>query len=230
MKKSFAALTTLISIVLFFGFYFFSCYAAEIGYVSDYFKITLRAGPGTNYKILAFLSSGEPLEIISKQGNWIKVRPLNSKYKNKEGWVLSRFIIKRKPYKKVADELIEKNAQLKEKLLQLKNELDNVVKSQKELSQQLNSTIKAYQEIKQKYDSLKRECTSFLVLKRKYKNNMKELNKLKLELNKIKKENEELKRSQAHRWFAMGAFVLFSGIVLGFIFGRQKKKRSIYYS
>ena len=224
MRRFFLILTFGFSILCSF------CYAGEIGYVSDYFQITLRAGPGTDYKILAFLSSGERVEIINEQGDWYKVRLLNPKYKNKEGWVLSRFIIKRKPYKELADELIKKNARLKEEISQLEGKLSEVTESQRRLSQQLKDTAQAYQEVEQKYESLKKDCSNFLSLKQRYDMNVKELKKIKSKLNKVEKENEELKRSQAHRWFATGAFVLFSGIVLGFILGRQKKRRSIYYS
>ena len=213
MKKFFF----IISIALFF--FCINASAKEIGYISDHFLVTLRAGPGTNYKILALLGSGEPLKIISKKRNWTKVRPLNPKYKGKEGWILNRFIMKRRPYKSLVDELAKKNAQLKEQLQKLTNQLNEVTASHQ-----------AYQEIKQRYESLKKECSEVLSLKKKYSNNIKQLKEMKSKLEKIKKENEELKRSQAHRWFSMGAFVLFSGIVLGFILGRQKKRSSIYYS
>ena len=109
-------------------------YAEEIGYISDSFTITLRAGPGVEYKILSFLSSGEAVEIISSDGDWTQVRPLNPRYKN-EGWVLSRFIMKRKPYKDIVKGLYKENSKLREKVSELKKQLDIKVSNEKELNE-----------------------------------------------------------------------------------------------
>jgi len=202
-------------------------YAQDIAYISDSFKITLRAGPGVEYKILAFLRSGEAVEIISSNGDWTKVKPLNPKYK--EGWVLSRFIMKRKPYKFVTNDLNKENAKLKEAFSQLKHLLSEKINNEIELSQKLKKMTQLYQEIKYKYDTLRRDSADYLKLRDAYEKNKKELKEIKDEINRLKKENDDLKRSQAHRWFLMGAFVLFSGIVLGLILGRQQRRRRILY-
>ena len=209
---------------------FFSCsvQGEEIGYVSDSFWITLRTGPGINYKIITFLKSGEPLKIISKEGNWTKVKLL--KDKSKEGWVLSRFIMKRKPCKSLINELVKKNTQLKETVSQLQIQLANITKENEELSKKLEKISNDYQDLKERYETLKKDSSDFLSLKERYEDTAKKLKKAESKIKKLEKENDLLKRSQAHRWFLMGAFVLFSGIILGLIMGRQKKRRSIYYS
>ena len=219
-------------IILCFIFFLNSSYAQkeEIGYVSDSFWITLRAGPGLDYKIIAFLKSGEPIKIISTEGDWTKVQPLSPKHKDKKGWVLSRFIIKRKPYKAIADELLKENTRLKESISQLETQLVNTIKEKKELAEKLKKISDAYQDTEEKYKTLKRESADFLSLKAKYENTAKKLKKAESKIEKLERENDFLKKSQAHRWFLMGAFVLFSGIIFGLIIGRQKRRRSIYYS
>jgi len=203
-------------------------YAGDIVYISDSFKITLRAGPGIEYKILAFLSSGESVEIISSDGDWTKVKPLNPKYK--EGWVLSRFIMKRKPYKFLLKKINEENTKLKMEISQLKKQLDQKILNEKVLNEKLQNITQLYQETKNKYETLKRDSADYLNLKAAYEKNKKELNNMKNKIDKLKKENENLKKTQAHRWFLMGAFVLFSGVILGLILGRQqKRRRSLYY-
>ena len=45
--------------------------------------INLRKGPGTKYSILWEYGNGYPLEIISKEGNWIKVKD----FEKDTGWI-----------------------------------------------------------------------------------------------------------------------------------------------
>ncbi len=48
-------------------------------------EINLRAGPGTNHETTYSINRGFPLRVISRQGDWLKVRD----FENDEGWVLS---------------------------------------------------------------------------------------------------------------------------------------------
>ena len=206
-----------------------SSYAGDKAYVSDSFSITLRAGPGTDYKILAFLPSGEPLQIISTQGDWTKVKPLNPRYKS-EGWVLTSFIMARKPCKLILKNINKENSRLKQEVADLTKGLNEKIAMEKTLTEKLKNLSAMYQEVKAKYDTLKRDASDYLDLKARYEKTKKILEQKKSELKRLKKENEYLKRSQAHRWFLMGAFVLFSGVLLGLILGRQRsKRRSLYY-
>ena len=206
-----------------------SSYAGDMAYVSDSFWITLRTGPGIEYKIIAFLPSGEPLQVISSEGEWTKVKPLNPKYKS-EGWVLTRFIMGNKPCKLVLKGINKENSKLKLELSTLRKQLSEKISVEKALNEKLKDISQLYQEVKDKYEALKRDSTDYLSLRAKYEKNKRKLSKIKAETDRLKRENEYLKKSQAHRWFLMGAFVLFSGIILGLILGRQqKKRRSLYY-
>jgi SH3 domain protein len=61
---------------------------AETRYVSDQLVITLRAGKGTEFKIIDYLRTGDALEVLSEEGNYLKVRTA----KGEEGWVRSRYV------------------------------------------------------------------------------------------------------------------------------------------
>lgn len=204
-------------------------YAEEIGYVTDSFKVTLRAGPGIEYKIIALLSSGEPVKIISQNGNWTKVIVLSQKHKNMEGWMLTSFIMKRKPYKSIIESLREENISLKEEVLQLKNQLDEMKKSNEELDQKLEEISQKYEDVKNRYETLKKDSSDFLSLRKRFEETKRELKKIRQKTEKLSKENEFLKKTHAHKYLLTGAFILFSGIILGLILGRRKR-RSIYYS
>jgi SH3 domain protein len=68
---------------------------ANRAYVTDSFEITLRTGPGNENKIIAMLFPGRPLDVLSTQGEWSRVRVLDS---DKEGWVMTRYLVTRLPW------------------------------------------------------------------------------------------------------------------------------------
>ncbi len=56
-------------------------------------KVNMRSGPGTKYAILWELGKGYPLQVVSRQGNWLKVRD----FENDEGWIY-RPLVAKKPH------------------------------------------------------------------------------------------------------------------------------------
>ncbi len=56
-------------------------------------KVNLRSGPGQNHSILWEYGKGFPVKIISKQGQWIRIRD----FENDSGWVHDSLLSK-KPY------------------------------------------------------------------------------------------------------------------------------------
>lgn len=46
-------------------------------------NINLRKGPGTKYSILWEYGNGYPLQVVTKKGNWVKVRD----YEKDSGWI-----------------------------------------------------------------------------------------------------------------------------------------------
>ncbi|MCK4728329.1 MAG: hypothetical protein KAT27_05355, partial [Desulfobacterales bacterium] len=49
---------------------------ADKAYVTDWFRISLRRGPSIENKILKFLPSGLPVEVLESQEGWNRVRLL----------------------------------------------------------------------------------------------------------------------------------------------------------
>ncbi len=52
--------------------------------------VNLRSGPATNDEILFQLPAGYPLQVLSKQGKWLKVRD----YENDKGWIYASLVSK----------------------------------------------------------------------------------------------------------------------------------------
>jgi len=66
---------------------------AQPFYVNDVSKVTLRAGPGYDHKILAVLNSGDTLTLVERGKDWSRVRLANGT----EGWMATRLLTTDEP-------------------------------------------------------------------------------------------------------------------------------------
>jgi len=97
-------------------------------YVTDSFRISLRKGPSNENKILKFLPSGIAVDVLESQEGWTRVRPLEPGQGDIEGWILSRYLITRLPWEVHARSLKLENNKLKEKLVRIEKEWEEVLK------------------------------------------------------------------------------------------------------
>lgn len=203
---------------------------ARKAYVMNPTKITLRKGPGVGEKIIAMLPQDEPVEVLDTKEGWSHVRLLETKRQNREGWVVSGYLVSRVPWKIQTGLLKEENVRLKEKLNKIEKEWRELSGERKELSGKLGKNETILDTIRERYETLKKEASGYLKLKKKY-----EITKTKMETaqattEKLTKENLVLKSSQRNTWFLTGGAVLLVGLIFGLIMGRQQKKRkSSYY-
>ena len=203
---------------------------AERAYVMNPTKITLRKAPGVGEKIIAMLSQDEPVEVLKTQEGWSHVRLLATSRQSREGWVVSGYLVTRVPWKIQAGLLKEENARIKNKLDKIEKEWSELSGEREDLSGKLGKNRTLLDTIRERYETLKKEASGFLKLKKKY-----EITKTKMETaqattEKLTKENVLLKSSQRNTWFLTGAAVLLVGLIFGLIMGRQQKKRkSTYY-
>ena len=67
--------------------------AAGAAYVRDEIRINLRTGPGTQYRILRGLKSGDELGILGSDSDWENVRTAEGQ----EGWIPEGYTTPRRP-------------------------------------------------------------------------------------------------------------------------------------
>jgi len=195
---------------------------AAKAYVSDSFRISLRGGPSIDYKILKFLTSGLPVEVLESEEGWTRVQLLEPGQDNQSGWVLSRYLMTRIPWENQVISLKQEKAQLEKRLSLIENELGKAMIHKQELTLELEKYSKNLRKLQDRYEIIKQGAPDYLNLKATYETAQKTIQTL-------VKENERLKSSQMNRWFAMGALVLLCGLMIGLLVGRQQKKRSSYY-
>lgn len=203
---------------------------ATKAYVTDSFEVTLRTGASIENKIIAMLPSGQPVEVLDSHDDWSYVRLLGRGQGNKEGWMLSRYLVTRLPWEMQAGLLKDENARLKEKLPGVEEKLSEALRHEQNLAMSLQDKAKALHKLQNDYESLKRGAAEYLKLEAAYKETRSTLETTQKEAQRLAEENERLRSSQRNKWFAIGALVLLCGLLIGLVIGRQQKKtRSSYY-
>ena len=204
---------------------------AEKAYVADSFNITFRSGPSVENKIIDILLSGQPLEVLDSLGDWSHVQLLENGQVTKEGWVLSRYLMTRQPWKIQADSLVEENTRLKEQLTPAENKLSEALGREQMLTMKLQDRTEALRKTSEEYESLKQESKEYLRLRATYRATRSQLEIIQKDFQVVTEEIKNLRSSQRNKWFVTGALVLLCGLLMGLILGRRRKKRpsSLYY-
>lgn len=203
---------------------------AENAYVTNTSKIIVREGIGTTQKIVTMLRPDQRVEVLGSESGWSQVRLLGPGGKDLEGWVLSRFLTTRLPWKIQATSLEKENTLLKEKLSRLEKDWTEASNKEKELALKLKEDTRSLDQVREEYNTLRAESADFLELKKKYESTRKALKEVKETAKILTKENESLSSSHRNEWFFTGALVLFVGLIFGLIMGRrQRKRKSSYY-
>lgn len=191
---------------------------ASKAYITDQFRISLRRGPTIENKILRFLPSGSPVEILTTTDEgWAQVKTLSPDEKQITGWVLSRYLIHRLPFQNQSVFLKEENEKLKKELIEIKNRYNLGLKKIDTLSKELKEVNKELKISKTNYTQLKKNSKNYFSLKD-------EFNTLKKELKEAIKTKKTIESKRRHQWMAVGASILVFGYLLGFIGGKKEKK------
>ena len=201
---------------------------SAVGYVTDVSQIPLRTGASSEHRIIAMPTSGQALEILGSEGDWSHVRLLGES--DKEGWVLTRYIISRQPWEVQAKALKEENTALRQKTASLDTKLGEALRQRDDLTKRADSEAKAFHGLQQDYDSLKKGSENYLKLKVMQEEAEKKLARIEKELDEMTNENRQLRSSERTRWLAVGALVLLTGLIIGITVGKREKRRRTFLS
>lgn len=194
--------------------------AAETKYVTEDLNITLRTGPGTDRKIIAFPSAGDPLEIIAPGEEYTEVMTRGGK----QGFVLTRYLTDKEPSSAVLARLEQKYNQVVEKYNDLKQKASQMSGDTKDLSEELAKTQKELEQQTTDYETLKSESKQFLELKAKYEKAVKEASEARAKADKVDKELQQLMSSEINTGLLYGGGLIVLGFITGFIVKRPKRR------
>ena len=201
---------------------------AEKAYVTESFKISLRAGPAYDNDIIVSLPSGTPVKVVTSKGDWSRVRFQEPGEKMREGWVLKRYLMDRKPLKVQVGLLERENAGLKTELVRIEKELQNSIQRNRQLEKEVKEKTASLDRLEKNYMDLKKGVYSYPRLKVTHKIMQSKIARSQKDILSLLEENNKIRNSRITRWLITGALVLLCGLLLGLVFGRQHRKRPYY--
>ncbi len=198
--------------------------AESTRYVNDELIITLRAGQGSEYKILKSLPSGTELELLEEGdgSDFSKVRTKGGI----EGWVRSWYLSKIPTAKLLLAEATRKAERLEAENEKLRESTTSSSKSNKDLQTQLNKLEMENAKLLKENNKLKDIASRPIKLESENRRLSTETSRIKQENKTLSDENSGLRRSSVQKWFMTGSGVLIVGILLGLILPRLKRNRA----
>jgi SH3 domain protein len=196
----------------------------QTAYVTDTFQVTLRVGPGVEYRIVAMPNSGQPVEVVEIQEEWSRIRLDGASAQ--EGWILTRHLLRnRLPWALQAENWRKETMGLREKLPQLEKDFQASVLREKALTADLKKTREELDQVRGEYEGLKKGAAGFLDLQAAHRQARARLEELQGLYETVRRENDALASSLETRWFLTGALVLLCGLMIGVVVGHHQKKR-----
>ncbi|NWF35309.1 TIGR04211 family SH3 domain-containing protein [Mariprofundus sp. KV] len=202
-----------IAVVLFLLFAFAGGAQAETRYIVDQAKFPMRAGQSTGHKIVRLLPSGAAVELLGQSAEgYSHIRSSDGK----EGWILSRYLMKvpaaRDRLEQFEKELSQLGELKKQKVLaerernRLQSENSNLVKELallKETAAEAAEMIAENRLLKSEAEASKKELLEF------------------------RQETDDITSSAHQRWFMLGGGAILIGVLLGLLlpYVRLRKKK-----
>lgn len=133
---------------------------AATNYVSDDLHTFIHSGPGTKYKIIGSVNTGEHIKIIRKDSNFTLVKDS----KGRSGWINSKYVSNQPGLKERLPKLEKELIQLKTQLDEYKGNLDsragqvsNLENTNLKLKKQLEEIQAQNNELESKLDTKKND-------------------------------------------------------------------------
>ncbi|MBS3732484.1 MAG: TIGR04211 family SH3 domain-containing protein [Desulfobacterales bacterium] len=196
---------------------------AETQYVNDLMEVTLRSGPGQDYRIKKMLKSGQELEVLDTEEKWSNVRVPDGT----TGWVFSKYVSPQKPDSLAVKEMREEIQPLRRKVQSLTEENQRLIKRNQELSNSLEKTRAERDQAKSDYAALQEESKDYLKLREQHEAMKKELEEKNQRIQTLEKQVSNAFMSAGLKWFLAGAGVLILGMILGRTAAGKKKRTGL---
>jgi len=196
---------------------------AETRYVSDNLEITMRSGKGTSYGITRMLRSGTPVDVIEedKETGYTNVRTKGGK----EGWVLSRFLMKGQAARDRLAAAEKSLAELELENRKMETSMAALTEEKRALEKELTALEGQSRNVSQELSEIKRTASSALAIDSENKDLKGRVVSLERQLQTLQQENEGLRDRTARDWFMVGAGVVLLGIIVGLIIPRIRWRK-----
>ncbi|NOY70479.1 MAG: TIGR04211 family SH3 domain-containing protein [Deltaproteobacteria bacterium] len=191
---------------------------ADSAFVNDIMEITMRLGPGRDFKVIRTLSSGNGVEVLESKKGWARVRAKDGA----TGWVVARYLTKTEPASRAAQQTRDRLDELSAKQDALLAENAGLVNEKKGLEQKLADTSARLEKTATELSDLREESKGFLELKAGYDKCSATIEKQSRRIAVLEREVRSRWISTGIKWFLAGAGVLLVGILMG-LSSRRKR-------
>jgi SH3 domain protein len=187
--------------------------------VSDELEITMRNGQGVKFGIKKMLKSGTQLTVIETDpAGYSKVKTPNGV----EGWVLTRFLSNTPSSRDRLATSEQKIASLELEVAKYKQEIETLSGKTSDAASENQTLSEKAQRLTKELDDLRRTASNAVALDNENRQLKQQLQDIDHQSQLLTMENDSLKNSNTKTWFAIGAAVLFAGILLGLILPRLR--------
>lgn len=195
---------------------------ARTVWVNDQLYLPLRAGAGTQYRIVQnALPSGTPLEVLEVGSDYTRVRtPRGS-----EGWVANQYLTN-EPI--AADQLREVRQQLEtaqQRVAALSAELDEVTEERDTLQSAENNLSTRAEDLQAELTRIKNVAADSLNLERRNRELVQENQRLGDNLEVLTAEKERLEAGKESDFMLLGAGLVLGGVLLALLIPMLKPTR-----
>ena len=210
----------------------------KTGYVTDMLILTMRGGPGKEFRVQRALRSDTQVTILEEKGDYFKVQLKNGE----QGWVDSQYITMEIPARMVIGQLEQKitvlekqhkkmltdQTPLEQKLDRLKTEYEKKVSALeivlKEARVEKNKAVTALEEIKARYETLVRQSENVVTVMDDNNRLQKENSRISKQIQILGGDNEKQLKTGMIKWFLAGAGALLAGWLIGRSMGGGQRK------
>lgn len=200
---------------------------AETRYISDQLVVSVRSNTTRNYETLANLPTDTPVEVLSEDANFVKVRTP----KGIVGYVTRQYITKQIPKPIQIAQLKKQKDALETKLKELQLDFqgaNNLATSSQatldQLNKELEQTHQQLTDISNKYDALQEQSENIINITTERDQLLEENSQVTNELQVLKEENATFLRTNMIQWFIAGGGVFF----VGWLAGKMSRKKQRY--
>lgn len=203
--------------------------AGETRYISDKIKIYARAGAGTEFKLIAPLSTGHKVTLLGEnKDDWIHI----DYGKGRQGWIQERFLTTVEP---AAKRLLQANTKIEQLEQNSKSKIVSLTATNKEyrkgntnLLREVKGLRSKLRKVEKEYKALREGSGSFLKLQAEHKKLLSENQSRQERESTILAECKLLKTAYRIKWFLAGGGVLLIGFFIGLLMQafRHRNKKS----
>jgi SH3 domain protein len=183
-------------------------------FITDRLQVTVRTGTSVENKIIQVLNSGDQVAVLKTEpSGWCLVRLIDGR----EGWMIARYLQEDKP-------ALLRLKELDPKAKDLVQDLEELKKHNRQLTEQMTQAEKKLRETKEQYLKLQQDTANSGGLRAEHQKLKQELARRGERLDEMSAEVESLRFGSNLKWFLAGAAVLAVGWLMGLAYGRRKRR------